>query len=263
MFRVLYILCLCDEELRSSQVQKVGLVRRHYVSYVVLVREVTQDVQAVQRGRKMADNKGEEDMESSGNSDSVPSAQDNVQQETKVENAVIVIEANTKDGEETASSDNANEASTLTSDGGDVSSGGAAGAGGEANGSASNAVSPAGNSRTNTEQTATETPTTGDAPVAGPTTEMSPPPTAPAATPVSAPINLLDTCAVCKQSLQSRDCEPKLLPCLHSFCLKCIPQPDRQISVQVPGPHGQTDTHIGECFTNCKEDYKEIPCSVI
>uniref|UniRef100_A0A8C2BAN6 RING-type E3 ubiquitin transferase n=1 Tax=Cyprinus carpio TaxID=7962 RepID=A0A8C2BAN6_CYPCA len=55
----------------------------------------------------------------------------------------------------------------------------------------------------------------------------------------AAPINLLDTCAVCKQSLQNRDCEPKLLPCLHSFCLKCIPQPRRKITVPVQGPHGQ------------------------
>uniref|UniRef100_A0A8C6TAK6 E3 ubiquitin-protein ligase TRIM33 n=1 Tax=Neogobius melanostomus TaxID=47308 RepID=A0A8C6TAK6_9GOBI len=89
---------------------------------------------------------------------------------------------------------------------------------------------------------------------------MSPPATAPAATPVPAPINLLDTCAVCKQSLQSRDCEPKLLPCLHSFCLKCIPQPDRQVSVQVPGPHGQTDTHIVNVMrcSVCLQDYKQL-----
>uniref|UniRef100_A0A8C4H6E4 E3 ubiquitin-protein ligase TRIM33 n=1 Tax=Dicentrarchus labrax TaxID=13489 RepID=A0A8C4H6E4_DICLA len=142
---------------------------------------------------------------------------------------------------------------------GDVSGGGAAGAGGEANGSASNAVSPAGSSSTNVEPTAAETLTAGDAPAGGLTNEMSPPPTAPAATPVSAPINLLDTCAVCKQSLQSRDCEPKLLPCLHSFCLKCIPQPDRQISVQVPGPHGQTDTHIVNVMrcSVCHQDYKQ------
>ncbi|XP_070766206.1 E3 ubiquitin-protein ligase TRIM33 isoform X2 [Enoplosus armatus] len=205
----------------------------------------------------MADNKGEEDMEPSANSDSVPPAQENEQPETKDENAVIVIEANTKDGEETESHENANEAPTPTSDGGDVSSGGAAAAGGEANGSASNAVSPAGTSSTNAEPT--ETLAAGDTPVGGLTTEMSPPPTAPAATPVSAPINLLDTCAVCKQSLQSRDCEPKLLPCLHSFCLKCIPQPDRQISVQVPGPHGQTDTHIVNVMrcSVCHQDYKQ------
>lgn len=196
----------------------------------------------------MADNKGEEDMEPSANSDSVPSEQNNEQPETKDENAVIVIEANTKDSEETKSPDTATEAPTPTSDGGDVSSGGAVGAGGEANGSTSNAESPAGTSSTNAEPTATVT--AGDAPAGGLTTEMSPPPTAPAATPVSAPLNYLDTCAVCKQSLQSRDCEPKLLPCLHSFCRKCLPQPDRQISVQVPGAHGQTDTHIGEFFTS-------------
>uniref|UniRef100_A0A668AFL8 E3 ubiquitin-protein ligase TRIM33 n=1 Tax=Myripristis murdjan TaxID=586833 RepID=A0A668AFL8_9TELE len=102
-------------------------------------------------------------------------------------------------------------------------------------------------------------PAAGDAPAGGLTTEMSPPPAVPAATPVSTPINLLDTCAVCKQSLQSRDCEPKLLPCLHSFCLKCIPQPDRQISVQVPGPHGQTDTHIVNVMrcSVCHQDYKQ------
>ncbi|XP_041801514.1 E3 ubiquitin-protein ligase TRIM33 isoform X3 [Chelmon rostratus] len=198
-------------------------------------------------------------MEPSTNSDSVPSAQDTERPETKVENAVIVIEANTKGGEGTESTDNATEAPTPTSDGGDVSSGGAVRAGGEANGSASNAVSPAGSSSTNAEPTAAETLSAGDAPVGGLATEMSPPPTAPAATPVPAPINLLDTCAVCKQNLQSRDCEPKLLPCLHSFCLKCIPQPERQISVQVPGPHGQTDTHIVNVMrcSVCHQDYKQ------
>lgn len=195
----------------------------------------------------MADNKGEEDMEPSANSDSVPSAQDNEQPETKDENAVIVIEANTRGGEEAETSDNNTEAPTPTGDGGNAGSGAVVDAGGEANGSASSAVSPAGSSSTVAEPTAAETVPVGD--VGGHTTEMSPP-AAPTTTPVSTPINLLDTCAVCKQCLQSRDCEPKLLPCLHSFCLKCIPQPERQISVQVPGPHGQTDTHIGECFTS-------------
>lgn len=205
---------------------------------------------AVQRGRKMADNKGEEDMEPSVNSDTVPSAPENEQPETTVDNKVINIETNSKGGDETETPENATEAPTPTSDGGTVSSGGAAaaGAGGEANGSASNAVSPTENTGTNAEPTATEPVAAAavDAPAGGAATEMSPPPTAPAATPVSAPINLLDTCAKCKQSLQSRDCEPKLLPCLHSFCLKCIPQPNRQISLPVPGPHGQAETHIGE-----------------
>ncbi|XP_036960014.1 E3 ubiquitin-protein ligase TRIM33 isoform X2 [Acanthopagrus latus] len=208
----------------------------------------------------MADNKGEEDLEPSADTDSVPSAQENEPPETKVENAVIVIEENTKVGEETQSSDTVTEEPTPTSDGGDISSGGAAAAaGGEDQGSTSNAVSPTRSSSTNAEPTVTETTTAMDATGGGLTTEMSPPPTAPAATPVSAPINLLDTCAVCKQSLQSRDCEPKLLPCLHSFCLKCIPQPERQISVQVPGPHGQTDTHIVNVMrcSVCHQDYKQ------
>uniref|UniRef100_A0A8C5B5Y6 Tripartite motif containing 33 n=1 Tax=Gadus morhua TaxID=8049 RepID=A0A8C5B5Y6_GADMO len=109
------------------------------------------------------------------------------------------------------------------------------------------------------EPTATESPATGDAPVSGLTTEMSPPPTVPPVTPAAIPINLLDTCAVCKQNLQNRECEPKLLPCLHSFCLKCIPQPDRQLSLQVPGPHGQTETHIVNVMrcTVCCQDYKQ------
>ncbi|XP_063319927.1 E3 ubiquitin-protein ligase TRIM33 isoform X1 [Pelmatolapia mariae] len=207
----------------------------------------------------MADNKGEEDMETSAKSDSVPSLQDTEPPETKTDNAVIVIETNTKGDEEGEPRENANEAPTPSSEGGDVSSSsssgssGAAGAGGETNGSAS----PAGTSSTNAEPTAAEA--VGDAPVGGLAAEMSPPPAASAATPVSTPINLLDTCAVCKQSLQSRDCEPKLLPCLHSFCLKCIPQPDRQISVQVPGPHGQTDTHIVNVMrcSVCHQDYKQ------
>uniref|UniRef100_A0AAR2JRJ7 E3 ubiquitin-protein ligase TRIM33 n=1 Tax=Pygocentrus nattereri TaxID=42514 RepID=A0AAR2JRJ7_PYGNA len=105
-------------------------------------------------------------------------------------------------------------------------------------------------------------PATAPGPAATAAAGSSPAPPAepsPAAPPAPAtPINLLDTCAVCKQSLQNRDCEPKLLPCLHSFCLKCIPQPERQISVGVPGPHGQ-DTHIVNVMrcTVCYQEYKQ------
>lgn len=194
----------------------------------------------------MADNKDGEDMETSSYSEPVPSTQDNEQTETNDENAVIIVEENTKNGEETESYGNITQAPTPSSDGGDASSG-SAGAGVEANGSTNNTESPAGStSNTNAEPAPAES--TGDAPVSGHSTGTSSPPAAPTTAPVPAPINLLDVCAVCKQSLQSRDCEPKLLPCLHSFCLKCIPQPERQISVQVPGAHGQTDTHIGEFF---------------
>ncbi|XP_061770497.1 transcription intermediary factor 1-alpha isoform X4 [Nerophis ophidion] len=36
---------------------------------------------------------------------------------------------------------------------------------------------------------------------------------------------LMDTCPVCKLSFHNR--EPKLLPCLHSFCKRCLPAPCR------------------------------------
>ncbi|KAG7496104.1 transcription intermediary factor 1-alpha-like isoform X1 [Solea senegalensis] len=38
-------------------------------------------------------------------------------------------------------------------------------------------------------------------------------------------IGLMDTCPVCKLSFHNR--EPKLLPCLHSFCKRCLPAPFR------------------------------------
>ncbi|MEQ2217708.1 hypothetical protein XENOCAPTIV_020032 [Xenoophorus captivus] len=211
---------------------------------------------AVVRGRKMADNKGEEDMEPSANVDSMPSVQAEEQSNRKSDDQVIVAEANSKENVETESSNDANEEPNGNSEGVDDSSGGATEttaaavvvAAGEADGGVSNAASPTETSSANPEPSANETVPAADATVSGNTTETSPAPVASVATPVSTPINLLDTCTVCKQSLQTRDCEPKLLPCLHSFCLKCIPQPDRQISVQVPGPHGQTDTHIGEYY---------------
>ncbi|XP_030587656.1 transcription intermediary factor 1-alpha-like [Archocentrus centrarchus] len=43
--------------------------------------------------------------------------------------------------------------------------------------------------------------------------------------------NYLDTCPVCHLNFHSR--EPKLLPCLHSFCKKCLPLPSRNLDVSV------------------------------
>lgn len=40
-------------------------------------------------------------------------------------------------------------------------------------------------------------------------------------------IGLMDTCPVCKLNFHNR--EPKLLPCLHSFCKKCLPPPSRNL----------------------------------
>lgn len=191
----------------------------------------------------MADNKGEEDMESSSKLDSEPQGEDSGDPELKDVNPPISIETNLKEGEDSQSQENVSQmpkpANDVVSGGGDASSN-SAGAGG----AGSTSSSPVGNTNGGT----TESSGAGDIAGTSPTftTEMSPPPTVPPANPVT-PINLMDTCAVCKQSLQTRDCEPKLLPCLHSFCLKCIPLPERQVTVQVPGPNGQPDTHIGEC----------------
>lgn len=53
--------------------------------------------------------------------------------------------------------------------------------------------------------------------------------------------NLLDTCAVCSLNFNSR--EPKLLPCLHSFCKKCLPSPSRSLVLhdQTGNPQHQGD----------------------
>lgn len=48
----------------------------------------------------------------------------------------------------------------------------------------------------------------------------------------AARLNLLDTCAVCRQHIQSR--APKLLPCLHSFCQRCLPAPQRYLMLPAP-----------------------------
>ncbi|NXG48437.1 TIF1A factor, partial [Psilopogon haemacephalus] len=55
-----------------------------------------------------------------------------------------------------------------------------------------------------------------------------------------APLNLLDTCGVCGQPIQSR--RPKLLPCLHSVCLRCLPQPDRYLMLPPPVPSSTAGT---------------------
>ncbi|KAM6286769.1 transcription intermediary factor 1-alpha isoform 1-T2 [Spheniscus humboldti] len=56
----------------------------------------------------------------------------------------------------------------------------------------------------------------------------------------AAPLNLLDTCGVCGQPIQSR--RPKLLPCLHSVCLRCLPQPDRYLMLPPAIPSSAAST---------------------
>lgn len=41
-------------------------------------------------------------------------------------------------------------------------------------------------------------------------------------------LGLLDICPLCKLSFHSR--EPKLLPCLHSFCKRCLPSSSRSLA---------------------------------
>ncbi|XP_069556340.1 transcription intermediary factor 1-alpha isoform X2 [Brachyistius frenatus] len=49
---------------------------------------------------------------------------------------------------------------------------------------------------------------------------------------------LMDTCPICKLSFHNR--EPKLLPCLHSFCKRCLPAPFRSADPR-RDPQGQVD----------------------
>ncbi|XP_029115739.1 transcription intermediary factor 1-alpha isoform X1 [Scleropages formosus] len=58
-------------------------------------------------------------------------------------------------------------------------------------------------------------------------------------------LNLLDTCAVCSLAFHSR--EPRLLPCLHSFCRKCLPAPTRSLVLPEQSanlhPHAHPHAH--------------------
>ncbi|KAK3540457.1 hypothetical protein QTP70_031008 [Hemibagrus guttatus] len=222
----------------------------------------------------MADNKGQGDTESPASMEVEPPKPLNGDAASENSDKTNDTDATLKDGDDGQSRETApttptpsaesSEPAAAAADGG--GGGGEAEGGGEASASCSSVnVSPDGNSNTESTEpslpavdaTANTTPVT----VAGtsspaPGTETA---AVAASTPSAVPLNLLDTCGVCKQSLQSRECEPKLLPCLHSFCLKCIPQPERQISVGVAGPHGQ-DTHIVNVMrcTVCYQDYKQI-----
>ncbi|GCB73317.1 hypothetical protein scyTo_0002473 [Scyliorhinus torazame] len=78
-------------------------------------------------------------------------------------------------------------------------------------------------------------PAAGPSPAPGPSPGAGPDKAAAATTavaPAEVNLNLLDECAVCRDTLQGK--EPKLLPCLHSFCKRCLPEPERQLSIPIP-----------------------------
>ncbi|XP_028848579.1 E3 ubiquitin-protein ligase TRIM33 isoform X3 [Denticeps clupeoides] len=201
----------------------------------------------------MADNKGEEDTESAATMEVAPQPEESGDAAATDSGAVIVIEPLPKGGEDGQCPEKDSGLPTpAAGQGVDGGEGGGDGGGGSR-------ATPNGNSTVEVPEPAGEPVGSSPAPPnETPPPPPPPPPSAPAGAASAAPINLLDTCAVCKQSLQSRDCEPKLLPCLHSFCLRCIPRPERQITVQVPGPHGQ-DTHIVNVMrcAVCHQDYKQ------
>lgn len=57
---------------------------------------------------------------------------------------------------------------------------------------------------------------------------------------------LMDTCPICKLSFNNR--EPKLLPCLHSFCKRCLPAPFRNAD---PRHDSISQVDINKACKNC------------
>lgn len=89
---------------------------------------------------------------------------------------------------------------------------------------------------------------------------------------------LMDTCPICKLSFHNR--EPKLLPCLHSFCKKCLPAPFRSADPrrEAQGPGDNNNKLLGTircpvCRQDCCEmdildnffvkDSAEMPSSTV
>ncbi|XP_068442318.1 transcription intermediary factor 1-alpha isoform X2 [Clinocottus analis] len=80
---------------------------------------------------------------------------------------------------------------------------------------------------------------------------------------------LMDTCPICKLSFHNR--EPKLLPCLHSFCKRCLPAPFRSADPRRDSQVGAVRCPV--CRQECWEmdmldnffvkDSVEVPSSTV
>ncbi|XP_056137642.1 transcription intermediary factor 1-alpha-like [Lampris incognitus] len=69
-------------------------------------------------------------------------------------------------------------------------------------------------------------------------------------------LNLLDVCPVCNLNFHSR--EPKLLPCLHSFCKKCLPSPSRNLAIMAsPVDSATTPLNVIRCPV-CRQECMEM-----
>uniref|UniRef100_A0A3Q4ABI2 Uncharacterized protein n=1 Tax=Mola mola TaxID=94237 RepID=A0A3Q4ABI2_MOLML len=63
-------------------------------------------------------------------------------------------------------------------------------------------------------------------------------------------LGALDRCPVCSLNFHSR--EPKLLPCLHSFCRRCLPPPSRNLAMAAP-PNALNVIRCPVCRQECME----------
>lgn len=76
-------------------------------------------------------------------------------------------------------------------------------------------------------------------------------------------LGLLDICPLCKLSFHSR--EPKLLPCLHSFCKRCLPSSSRSLAYTEQGINHQmpADGQGKPCMITLYHPHYSVnnPCS--
>uniref|UniRef100_A0A8C5B1Z4 Transcription intermediary factor 1-alpha n=1 Tax=Gadus morhua TaxID=8049 RepID=A0A8C5B1Z4_GADMO len=88
---------------------------------------------------------------------------------------------------------------------------------------------------------------------------------------LGANFGLMDTCPICKLSLNNR--EPKILPCLHSFCKRCLPPPFRTADPSKNGINHLGAIRCPVCRQECWEmdvldnffvkDSAEMPSSTV